>query len=96
MSLSGSVSTGYDGAHELVVGGYKQVVDALAEGRAGEPGTPPQPLRDVRLNAVATAVRLLPGGAGVEVDVAGQARRGRGGGTAWGQGLVVPSGRKEC
>jgi hypothetical protein len=25
MSLSGSVSTGYDGAHELVVGGYKQV-----------------------------------------------------------------------
>ncbi len=49
------------------------MVDALAEGRSAEPGAPPQLLQDVRLNAVATAVRLLPGGVGAEVDVEGQA-----------------------
>lgn len=34
----------------------------------------PQALRDVRLGTAVTGVRLLPGGVGVEVEVAGQVR----------------------
>ena len=48
-----------------------QVVQGLAEGR-GAAGAPASPLRDVRLGSAVRAVRLLPGGAGVEVEVAGQ------------------------
>lgn len=60
---------------------HTQVVEALWDGRAAAAvGAPPQPLRDVRLRSVVTAVRLLPGGVGVEVEVEGQVRRGGGGG----------------
>jgi hypothetical protein len=60
LSLRGSLSNGYDGGHELVVGGYSQLTRALAEG-----------LRGVRTGAVVERVELLAGGAGVEVRVAG-------------------------
>ncbi|KAL4436382.1 hypothetical protein ABPG77_009944 [Micractinium sp. CCAP 211/92] len=66
MSLKGMVSTGFSGPHELVAGGFKQVVDALVQGRS-VPGAPPCPLRDVRTGSVVRAVRLLRGGVGVEV-----------------------------
>ncbi|KAL4420498.1 hypothetical protein ABPG75_010154 [Micractinium tetrahymenae] len=67
MSLKGMVSTGFSGPHELVCGGFKQVVDAMFEGRT-LPGAPPCPLRDVRTSSVVRAVRLLEGGVGVEVE----------------------------
>lgn len=49
-----------------------QVVEAIAEGRS-DPEQGRQPLRDVRLGHVVTAVRLVEGG-GVEVEVEGQVR----------------------
>ena len=35
-------------------------------------GSPDAPLRDLRLRSVVSGVTLLPGGAGVEVEVEGQ------------------------
>eukprot|EP00959_Pyramimonas_sp_CCMP1952_P096542 2017910-Pyramimonas_sp.AAC.1 len=46
LSLRGMVSEGYSGDHELVQGGYKQIVDAIYEKGGVEGGK----LRDVRLN----------------------------------------------
>ena len=52
-----------------------QVITALAEGRTDPTHSE---LRDVRLRKAVTAVRLLPGGDGVEVDVAGEVSAGPG------------------
>jgi monoamine oxidase len=67
ISLRGAVSYGYEGSHELVSGGYKQVVDALAAGKAPDDVAYARPLADVRLSHVVSRVVLPPGGGRVAV-----------------------------
>lgn len=52
------------------------MAQAIHDGRvpADADARPAEALRDVRLSSTVTAVRLLPGGAGVEVEVEGQVR----------------------
>ncbi len=69
ISLRGAISWGYSGAHELVSGGYRQVVQALAAGKAPEDASYEQPLRDVRLRQVVTRVALSEGHGPVTVSV---------------------------
>eukprot|EP00887_Chlorella_sp_A99_P004508 scaffold34.g4508.t1 len=69
LDLGGSVAEGYDGDHELVVGGFKQVVDALARGVAEDRAEPEMSLKDVRLGHEVTRVQLLEGGAGALVHL---------------------------
>ncbi|KAL4530257.1 hypothetical protein Ndes2437B_g03764 [Nannochloris sp. 'desiccata'] len=67
LSLRGSITDGYDGAHELVQGGYSQLVEAIAAGKEG-PGVEEQALRDIRLNYVVKKIELMGGdGKGVRI-----------------------------
>ncbi|KAK3239773.1 hypothetical protein CYMTET_50326 [Cymbomonas tetramitiformis] len=66
LSLKGMVSEGYDGDHELVVGGYKQVSEALQRGelraehrQEGGRGLTPAPV-EVYLNKTVTSIELAP------------------------------------
>jgi len=58
LSLRGSITEGYDGAHELVQGGYGQLVEAIAAGKDG-PGVQEQKLKDIRLNYVVKKIELM-------------------------------------
>ena len=57
LSMRGMVSTGYEGDHELVVGGYTQVVQALMDNRSTSKDKK-NPLRDIRLKTRVTEVKL--------------------------------------
>jgi len=63
LSLKGMVSEGYSGDHELVIGGYKQVVEALADVGGPRGGR----LGDVRLGQEVQKVELNSSGRGVKV-----------------------------
>jgi hypothetical protein len=60
LSLRGSITDGYDGAHELVQGGYSQLVEAIAAGKVG-PGVKEQKLKDIRFNYVVKKIELMEG-----------------------------------
>ncbi len=66
LSLRGSISQGYDGDHELVQGGYGQLVEAMAAGKVWY-GVEEQKLKDIRLNFVVKKVELVENGAGVKI-----------------------------
>lgn len=81
LSLRGMVSHGFSGDHELVMGGYNQVVLALRDGIAPD-GTYRKPLADVRLNSNVLKVELPATGA----DGAGTSSAGAAAGAAKGRG----------
>lgn len=58
ISLRGAISWGYDGDHELVLGGYHQVAEALRQGKAPDDPGYEKPLADVRLEHRVTKVEL--------------------------------------
>jgi len=77
-SLRGMVSEGYDGDHELVQGGYRQVINKLKDGYyeegvvKGMPDWSDEPLKNIKLKHVVTKVTLNPSGKGVKVDLRGK------------------------
>jgi len=77
-SLRGMISMGYDGDHELVCGGYRQVVERLRDGYTdrirpelvkGCPEWAEEKLNDIRLEHVVKRIVLDPSGSGARVDV---------------------------
>lgn len=88
LSLRGMVSDGYSGDHELVMGGFNQVVLALRDGIAPD-GTYKKPLADVRLNSNVLKVELPgPGSSSgsTGADGAGTSSAGAAAGAAKGRG----------
>lgn len=58
ISLRGAISWGYDGDHELVLGGYSQVAEALRQGKAPDNREYSTPLADVRLEHKVARIEL--------------------------------------
>lgn len=74
LSLRGTVCHGFTGDHELVKGGYSQVIAALARGQGSDGCAVRAPLSDIRLNSRVKKVVLNPGSDGVRVFLQGQER----------------------
>eukprot|EP00884_Botryococcus_braunii_P001035 jgi/Botrbrau1/10932/Bobra.0025s0105.1 len=72
LSLAGMVSDGFDGDHELVCGGYYQVINALATGVPHMEDLA-KPISDIRLKHVVKRINYQASIEGVSVEVEGQA-----------------------
>uniref|UniRef100_A0A061R8Y1 N1-acetylpolyamine oxidase n=1 Tax=Tetraselmis sp. GSL018 TaxID=582737 RepID=A0A061R8Y1_9CHLO len=73
ISLKGAIAYGYDGLHELVRGGYQQVVDALVQGVTSK-AEPRFPVTDIRFKHYVKIVRLTDTGVDCVTDVDGDQR----------------------
>lgn len=67
LGLKEMVSEGYSGHHELIINGYKRVVE-----RIRDMGRDDKPLRDLRLGTRVTGVRMVDGGGCVVSTDAGE------------------------